>query len=392
MSRHHLIAMADYRPQETCWLWPNRIPRGSISLIEGDPGRGKSTVIYDLAGRITTGRPMPDSVASLMPGNVVLLQGEDTLGTTQRNLQAAGTDLARVFALDRSRQGTGTPLAFPDDIDFLADQVRERSADLVVIDPVAAFLRVNIHNDQAVRKALSPLIALAEETGAAIVLVRHLTKSGGTNPLYRGAGSIGLIAAARSVLLVATAPSDPNQRIVAQSKSSLAPSAMSLAFQLVSRGDGVVVNWLGPVQLTAEELLDTGHGASCSELNEAVYVLYSLLGDGPVLASVAKSAAAEAGISDRTLRRAKALLRVNSQRKGFGPGSRFFWEMPPKSEIVQRLRERDLDALADCLFNGDGLSLKSSSPQPESHTDEKAEPPGKATDDEDGNGSSSVEP
>ena len=132
------------------------------------------------------------------PGNVILLEGEDSLATTRRNLQTSGADLARVFAWDRSVQGTEKPLAFPDDIDFLADQIRERSAELVVIDPVAAFLRVNIHNDQAVRKALSPLSGLAEETGAAIVLVRHLTKSGDANPLYRGAGSAGLIAAWRT--------------------------------------------------------------------------------------------------------------------------------------------------------------------------------------------------
>jgi hypothetical protein len=356
MAQLQLIPASEIQPQEPRWLWERRVPRGGITLIEGDPGQGKSTLICDLAGRITTGRPMPDSAESQDPGVVILLQGDDAMGTTQRNLHAVGADLRRVFVVDRRAQGIGRPLVLPDDIDFLAEHVRRLSAVQVVIDPVTAFLRIDTHHDQAVRETLSPLSTLAEQTDAAIVLVRHLTKSGGSNPIYRGAGSIGLIAAARSALLVGTCPSDPGQRVVAHSKSSLSHPAVSLAFQTVSRGAGAAIDWLGPIAITSEQLLEAGRRASRSELSEAAYVLYSLLADGPLLAVEVKSAAKDAGISDRTLRRAKELLQVASLRKGFGPESRFYWKLPPQNEMVKTLRQSDLHELVDRLCHGEGES------------------------------------
>ncbi len=352
MTEHHLIAMDEHTPRQIEWLWPGRIPCGGISLFDGNPGANKSSLLYDIAARVTTGRSMPDCNAACPAGAVILLQAEDALDTIQRNLEAAGADLAKIFLCDKSLSSAGGILTLPDDLDFLTTEIEQRKPRLLIIDPVPAFISVNLNNDQAVRQVTQPLAALAERTGVAIVLVRHLTKSGGANPLYRGAGSIALIGAARSGLLVAADPGNPEHRVLAQTKSSLAAPVSSLSFRPVSKGNGVAIEWLGQSDYSAAQLLEADRSHSRRELEEAIFVLYSILADGPVPAKEAKRLAAAAGISDRTSRRAKEVLGVASKRKGFGRGSSFSWVLPEQHVVVDRLKDRELDRLLDDLCHG----------------------------------------
>ena len=199
---------------------------------------------------------------------------------------------------------------------------------------------------------LQPLMALAEQASAAIVLVRHLTKSGGGNPLYRGAGSMGLIGAARAGLLVALDPGDPNHRVLAQSKRNLTAPVESLSFRPVDKGGGITIEWLGPCDYSAAQLLEAAHAQSRPELEEAIFVLYSILADGPVPADHVKQLATRAGVAPRTLRRAKEVLQVVSRRKGYGTGGRFFWGLPPDQRIAARLRKQDVDRLMNQLCHG----------------------------------------
>ena len=352
MMTHCFITLADYRPKDVCWLWPGRIPYGSITVIEGDPGTNKTTLSYNIVANVTTGNPMYGCTGSQEPGTAILLQAEDALDAASRNIKAAGADLARVFVYEKGSVSIGKPLELPNDLEFVASEVAATKARLVVIDPISAFFAVNLNNDQAVRRALQPLAQLAEDNCTAVVLIRHLTKSGSTNPLYRGAGSIGLVAAARSTLLVAPDPGDLEHRVVAQVKSSLSALSSSLSFRPVARDGGLAVEWLGASDYSARQLLDAMRSGSRSELGQAIYALYSILAEGPVSASEAKALATQAGVSARTLRRAKEVLNVESKRRGFGKGSRFFWLLPKKHEIVARLRKRDLDELEDRLCHG----------------------------------------
>ncbi len=354
MIEPRVVPADQIRTEPPSWLWADRVPCGAITILEGDPGCGKSTLVYDLAARVSTGKRMPASAAAGPPGGVLLFEDEDPPGVILRNLTASGADLARVLLYDRGSR-YGRPLSLVSDGAFLEAEIRKVQARLVVFDPLTPFLDGGVQNDRSVRRALGPLSAICERTGAAAVLVRHLSKAGSANVLYQGAGSIGLIAAARSGLLVARDPADLQQRVIAHFKSNLGPLAPSLAFRPTSSGVGLRVDWLGTSNYTAGQLLAAGRSGDCSALWEAIWVLYSILGEGPVPANEAKALAQQAGITAPSLRRAKQLLSVRSQRTGFGPGSRFFWVLPSTGELVKRLREQDLDQLMHQLLFGEGI-------------------------------------
>ncbi len=183
--------LSEIQPQRTQWLWNRRIPLGGLTVIEGNPGDNKSTLMCDLAARITTGQPMPQCRRSKRPRSVLLLQGEDDADTTVRpRLEAMGANVRRVFVHDKQMQATD-PTVLPDGIETIAASIRNHRIRLVVIDPVDPFIAGSVSNGRTVREAFGPLVALAAETRTAIVAVRHLTKnSSGTNVLYQGAGSI----------------------------------------------------------------------------------------------------------------------------------------------------------------------------------------------------------
>jgi RecA-family ATPase len=170
------------------------------------------------------------------------------------------------------------------------------------------------YRDQDVRRTLAALSALAEETGAAVVIVRHLNKSGGKNPIYRGGGSIGIIGAARSGMLVAKHPDDEDLRVLSMAKSNLAAQAPSLTFTLEEAENGAVqVAWLGESDLTAAELLGArSDEQQPSAVEAAGEFLRNLLADGPVAQRDVKAAAREAGISMATAKKAKRELGVQS--------------------------------------------------------------------------------
>jgi hypothetical protein len=262
--RNHLrevgISLADVKPQRVGWLWKGRIPLGKLTVIDGDPGTGKSAFVTDLVARISAGRAMPDG-SQVEASGAVLLNAEDGLRDTIRpRLAAAGADLSRVLALATvpDRDGTERLLSLPKDIPVLRRGVEQVRARFVVVDPLMAFLSGNVdaHRDQDIRRALAPLARLAEETGAAVVVIRHLNKTPGGNPLYRGGASIGIVGAARSALLVAKHPEDPKRRVLAGVKSNLAGAPLSLAFVLREAANGAVrVEWKGETPLDAAALL-----------------------------------------------------------------------------------------------------------------------------------------
>jgi putative DNA primase/helicase len=297
-----LICLADYHAQPQNWLWDDRIPLGCITLIEGDPQAGKSTLIWDMVARVTTGRAMPAngvaSNASAGTGNAILYAAEDAPGTIQRNLVAAGADLARVFVQ------TGLGIQLPRDSDRIATDVASVSPVLVVFDPIASYYR-GANSDGAVRQALQPLVDLAAHTGAAIVIVRHLTKAKQRDALCQGAGSIALVALPRAALFVGRDPENPDQRVLVPFKSSLGPLATGLAYRLNQTNDAVVVQWLGERDISAEEVFRSDTTQAGTSQLAAVHFLMARLANGPVPVSQLEQEARVAGISLNTLRRAR---------------------------------------------------------------------------------------
>jgi hypothetical protein len=314
------------------WLWHGRIPLGKITVIDGDPGLGKSALTTDLAARVSVGRDWPDGTPC-PAGGAVLLSAEDGLADTVRpRLDAADGDPERVLALATLRDGDGERLlTIPGDLDIIRRGIERVKALVVVIDPMMAFLGpdVNSHRDQDVRRALTSVGKLAEKKKVAVLIVRHLNKGGGGNPLYRGGGSIGIVGAARSALVVAQDPDHDKRRILAPLKSNLAEPVPSLAFELTGAANGAVcVEYKGTSSLAADTLLAVPlDPEEKSALTEAKEFVSDELADGPMAANQVKKNARDADISERTLKRAKAALSILSKKEGDGSWT---WSLPGK--------------------------------------------------------------
>lgn len=336
-----LVRMSDVQPERVRWLWPGHIALGKLTIIDGDPGLGKSLVTCDLAARVTTNASMPDGSAGDLQesAGVLFLSAEDGLADTIRpRLDAAGADSdligARVYVSDEG-QGVGAErLPTLADISILESDITATRAKLVIIDPLMAHLPdgVNANRDQDIRRALTPLSKLAESTGAAIVVVRHLNKLGGGNPLYRGGGSIGIIGAARTGLLVAADPGDETgtRRVLAVTKSNLAAPAPALAYRLATTDEGKVpyVKWEGHTEHTAASLLAGPQDPQERDaLAEAVEFLRIFLADGSQPSDDVFSEAKKAGVSVATLKRAKVKLSIQPHKQGFGKEGQWFWEL-----------------------------------------------------------------
>jgi hypothetical protein len=332
-----LVRMADVKPEPVRWLWRGWIPLGKLTILDGDPGLGKSLVLLDISARVTTGSAMPDGQHGDLdtPYGVVLLSAEDDLADTIRpRLDAAGADATRVAAL--THVGEGKDERFPTifDIPQIESAIETYNAKLLVIDPIMSYLPgdVNSHRDQDVRRALIHLTGLAQRTGVAVVVIRHLNKQVGPNPLYRGGGSIALIGTARSGLLIAPDPDDLSQtkRILVRQKSNTAAPVQSLAYEIETADNDVAqVLWLGKSHHTAHTVLaipvDTGDN---SALGDAAAFLTDLLKDGALPTQTILDKANNAGIAEKTLRRAKDKIKVTRKREAYGPGGRWLWELP----------------------------------------------------------------
>jgi hypothetical protein len=344
------VRLANVREERVRWLWPGRLPLGKLTLLDGDPGLGKSLVTIDLAARVSVGQAMPDGAPGLAgPAGVVLLSAEDGLGDTiVPRLRAAGANLERVMALRTLPElDTTTGAAYeravvlPRDVPALATAAREVGACLLVIDPLMAYLdpRVNSWRDQDARATLAPLAGLAEALGLAVLILRHLTKgSGGSNALYRGGGSIGIIGAARSGLLVAKDPDDPeHSRVLASSKSNLGPPMPSLRYEVETLPDTRArIVWRGASPYSAAPLLaappDTDTEA-LSALEEAKAWLRQALAAGPRDGADVRRGALAVGIRGPTLRRAREQVCAPPERAGFAQTTHALWALRPDPDL-----------------------------------------------------------
>jgi hypothetical protein len=319
------LRLADVEPEAVDWLWYGRIPLGKVTILEGDPDEGKSCITIDIAARVTTGRQMPKSVdPALDPAGVVYITAEDGLPNTVRpRFDAAGGDPARVIVFP------------PDDMPELNDAglalieaaVGDLGAKLVILDPLNAFLpdKVDTHKDHHVRRALKPMFALAARTGVAVLVIRHLTKAtGGTNPKYRGGGSIGILGFARSGLLVAPDPDVEGQKVLSVHKHKLCPEQLSLSYQLVEAVVGpiatVKTEWLGVSPHRAADLLVPPESPEeRTKTEEAAEFLRVVLAACPLPSSEVLKAAHQAGIAERTLQRARLKV-ATTEKSGMGGG------------------------------------------------------------------------
>ena len=321
--------------RQISWLWPGRLARGKISMFDGDPQIGKSLVTLDLCARITAGRNLPAGGPAHEPANVIILNGEDDAeDTIIPRLGALGADLDRAFIFtNQSLEKTG-PLRLPAANDTLDNALAKTRAVFVVLDPIMAFLdsSIQIASDMSVRRALSPLAALAESHRCHITMVRHLNKTLHFHSLYRGGGSIGFLAACRSAFLFARDPDDPHRAVMAQIKNNLAPPQISLTYRLLASGSKLptcprdagpspdyattpVIEWLGESTLTADQLLAAAGRKPYlpGQSDKAKEFLLSFLDAGPRSTIDIWNAGEQEGHKRRTLQRAAKSMSVRSK-------------------------------------------------------------------------------
>lgn len=324
------------------WMWWGRLAIGKITMLDGDPGVGKSTFYAYVAAAVTLQRSWPEGDYCEEPGAVVVVTAEDDPADTIRpRLEASGADLTQVRVLDVIEDlGGPRTVVFPRDTELVAQVCAEMGATLLVIDPLSAHLErsVDSHNDASVRSALAPLQEAARRHGFAVLLVRHLNKSGGSKAIYRGMGSIGVIGAARVGLIVAEDPTDPapqgeRRMVLATHKNNVSQWAPSLAFRIVDspeHGAGVV-EWEGPVELRADDLFEPVKRSSSPVQNDAESFLMAALSGGERLRNEVYEEGENLGITSSALDRARRRLSVAFRRDGFGPEAAYHLSLPGAS-------------------------------------------------------------
>jgi len=342
-----LVWLGTVKPQKVRWLWRGYIPRGKITLIDGDPGTGKSTLALDIAARVTTGRSWPDGARGGQGGNVLLMTAEEALADTvaPRILLAGGLP-EKVAVLTHIPAVEGAPERLPGlpaDVPYISHLVRKHKVRLLIVDVLASYLgggggSVNSHQDSDVRRALYPVSVMAEQTGTAVLLLRHLNKAAAlSNPLYRGGGSIGITGQARAVYLAAIDPDDQapdvnaRRRIFCPVKNNCGPLMPPLAYSLAGEPDDVArIEWHGGSAHTAEQLLGIPLDEDEREDREQVsgwvqdYLFHQggTATFGDILAASRKH-----GIAERTLRRSRKRAGVTFRRAGWQGGT--IWVLNP---------------------------------------------------------------
>ena len=318
-----MLCYEDIKQTSVEWLWFPYIPFGKLTIIQGNPGEGKTYFAMMLTAACTNRKLFPN-MEDIEPFNVIYQTAEDGMGDTIKpRLIEAGADLSRVMVIDDTEEA----LTLSDD--RIEKAVRQNRVRLVIIDPVQAFIGADVDMNRAneVRPVFRKLGMIAEKTGCAIVLIGHLNKSSGTQSTYRGLGSIDIQATARSVLLVARLRDKPNIRIMAHDKSSLAPTGDAIGFEM-TEDNGMVC--IGPYDITIDELLSGNEGRGKKKLDIAENFIKEYFGTNKVIPSnEIMMEAAKRSIKRNTLLSAKKKLGITSDKEKAKDGTIYWtWIMP----------------------------------------------------------------
>ena len=307
-----IIRMSEVDTQTVEWLWKPYIPFGKVTIIQGNPGEGKTTLALCLCAACTNRKPFP-LMPEHEPFNVIYQTAEDGLGDTVKpRLMEAEADLDRVLVIDESKQ----ELSLSDE--RIEKAIRQNGARLIILDPIQAYVgeKTDMNKANEIRPIFRRLAEVAERTACAVILIGHLNKAAGGQSAYRGLGSIDFRAAARSVLLIGRVKREPNIRVIVHDKSSLAPEGKPMAFCLDPETG---FEWVGEYDITADELLSGAGGNTATKTEQAETLILDLLADENEMTSEeVMKAAAEVGISERTLKTARRNLetRIEVKRRG----------------------------------------------------------------------------
>ena len=311
-----MIRMSEVQSQEIEWLWYPFIPYGKLTIIQGDPGDGKTTMVLNMAAKLSKGEALDKNMKVTEPVNVIYQTAEDGLADTVKpRLELAGADCERIIVIDESDKS----LSMVDE--RLEEAIVRTGARLLILDPIQAYLGGGMDMNRAneARDMTKKLGALAEKTKCAIILIGHMNKASGNKAAYRGMGSIDFFAVARSVLLVGRVEGEPNNRAVVQIKNNLAAFGHPKAFALSEEG----FQWIGDYEITVDEVLG-GIAPKANKMEQAKQMLRELAEtQNAVLSNEIFDRADELGISKRTLENAKKELGIRARKIN----NAWYWEL-----------------------------------------------------------------
>ena len=321
-----LINMEQVEIEKIDWLLYPFIPFGKVTIVQGDPGEGKTTMVLQIIAKLTKGEAVLPSgsdepalegkTMALEPVNVIYQTAEDGLGDTIKpRLLSAGADCSRVMVIDDNNQALTMMDA------RLEEAIIKTKARLVVLDPIQGFLgaAVDMHRANEIRPLMKRIAVLAEKYHCAIILIGHMNKNSNGKSSYRGLGSIDFQAAARSVLIVGRIKNEPEIRVVCHVKSSLAPEGKSIAFRL-DKDTGF--EWIGEYDISADDLLSGDNRGQ--KIHAAKEFLKEILASGSVAQTKVAEEAESRRIKKKTLWNAKKELEIDSVKIG----NQWFWMLP----------------------------------------------------------------
>ena len=318
-----LLNLDDVEPEVVEWLWYPYIPRGKLTMIEGDPGLGKSWLTMALASYISRGKSLPYQIEP-ESGKVLIMSAEDGLADTIKpRLMTLKANTKNIIAIPE-------PVSFTENGSKAVDQaIKLIKPTLVIIDPLVAYLggKIDLHKANETREIMARLTRIAEENRVAIILVRHLTKGSKEKAIYRGLGSIDLTAAVRSVLAIGRNPKDPNEgRVICHIKSNLAPLGKPIAYTLDAGDKKHPFEFGEEIDVDVNEVMGTQSTTGKGATDAACDFLSTLLSQEEALPSLDIKREAEArGIGDKALKKAKRILGIVMIREADGV---YKWKLP----------------------------------------------------------------
>ena len=318
-----IVRASDIEPKEVKWLWYPYIPFGKVTLLQGDPGDGKSKFMLSLAALLSKEEALPFSDEEEREPITIIYQTteDDADDTVVPRFNSAGGNGDNLIFIKEDMKS----LSFGDN--RIREAIEKYNAKLLILDPMSSYIgeSCSMNNANETRAEFNHLIAVAKETGCAIVIIAHMNKMKDSNPLYRTNGSIDIAGAARSILaIIRTANKEaPAERYLVQVKSNLAPTGSAILFEVAESG----VNFVSEMEMTAEEafssLAPKMGRPNETELRAKDFIL-EMLQDGEMLANDCEAKLEEAGFKKSTIKKAKKKAGVVSHKKGF----LWYWSLP----------------------------------------------------------------